>query len=416
MKNPENKKYLKAGITGVAVVAVSLLCFFLLFRLPAITGWIKTVFAILSPFFIGAVIAYILAPFCNRLEALFARLFRGKGKKVIPFLSILLALLLSLALVFALIFMILPQVWQSIVGIVNAIPSQLASANAKLHEFLQDSPELQDEWDALYKSISEKFNTWLSDLELVPMVGELVTSLGSRLLAFLNFIKNFLIGILVSAYFLASRKKFAAQSRILLSGILPKRAADLIEEEVRYADRMFNGFLMGKLLDSAIIGLLCFIATTLMGFRSAVLISVIVGLTNIIPFFGPFIGAVPCALLLLLENPMHCLYFLIFIVILQQLDGNVIGPKILGNTTGLSSFWVLFSILLFGGLWGVLGMIVGVPLFAVIYDVLRRLIFFGLRRHGREDLIEAYGKSFLSATAEKKERLPLWKHLRKKGK
>ena len=113
---------------------------------------------------------------------------------------------------------------------------------------------------------------------------------------------------------------------------------------------------------------------------------------------------------------MHCLYFLIFIVILQQLDGNVIGPKILGNTTGLSSFWVLFSILLFGGLWGVLGMIVGVPLFAVIYDVLRRLIFFGLRRHGREDLIEAYGKSFLSATAEKKERLPLWKHLRKKGK
>ena len=173
----------------------------------------------------------------------------------------------------------------------------------------------------------------------------------------------------------------------------PRRWADIIEDEARYADKMFNGFLMGKLLDSAIIGLICFVGTSLLGFTSAPLISVVMGVTNIIPFFGPFIGAIPCALLLLLENPIHCLIFLVIIVILQQVDGNFIGPKILRNTTGLSSFWVLFSILLFGGLWGVLGMIVGVPLFAVIYDIVRQLTRYGLRRHNRDDLLTVYPQS-----------------------
>lgn len=131
-----------------------------------------------------------------------------------------------------------------------------------------------------------------------------------------------------------------------------------------------------------------------MGFQSALLVSVIVGITNIIPFFGPFIGAIPCALLLLLENPIHCLIFVVFIVILQQVDGNIIGPKILGESTGLSSFWVLLAILLFGGLWGFIGMIVGVPLFAVIYDIIRRLILYLLRRNGEQKLIEAYSAEF----------------------
>ena len=117
------------------------------------------------------------------------------------------------------------------------------------------------------------------------------------------------------------------------------------------------------------------------------LVSVIVGVTNIIPFFGPFIGAIPSALLIFMDSPLQSLWFLVFILVLQQVDGNIIGPKILGNTTGLSSFWVLFSILVFGGLWGFVGMVIGVPLFAVIYDVIKKLVFYGLRRNGREDMI-----------------------------
>ena len=182
---------------------------------------------------------------------------------------------------------------------------------------------------------------------------------------------------------------------MLLYGVFPNKWAELIEEEVRYTDKMFNGFFVGKIIDSAIIGLICFAGTTILGFESAAFISVVIGVTNIIPFFGPFIGAIPCALLLLLgTHPWDSLYFLIFIVILQQIDGNIIGPKILGNTTGVSSFWVLFSILLFGGLWGIVGMVIAVPLFGVIYDIIRKLVNRGLRRNQQEEMRTEYDRDF----------------------
>ena len=203
-----------------------------------------------------------------------------------------------------------------------------------------------------------------------------------------------LIGLVVSVYFLAIRKQFAAQARLLLHAVCNDKWVGRVEREVRYTDRMFNGFLMGKLLDSLVIGILCLIGCVAMGFSSAPLISVIVGVTNIIPFFGPFIGAVPCAFLLLLEKPIYCLMFIIFIIILQQLDGNVIGPKILGDSTGLSALWVMFGILLFGGLWGIVGMLVGVPLMAVIYDIVRQMTFGGVRKRGHGEMIDAYRKEF----------------------
>ena len=197
-----------------------------------------------------------------------------------------------------------------------------------------------------------------------------------------------------------------------LYGIYKDRLYRLIADEFTYADRMFNGFFMGKLKDSAIIGVLCFIGCLILGYRASLLIAVIIGITNIIPFFGPFIGAVPCGLLLLLENPMHCLTFIIFIIILQTLDGNVIGPKILGDTTGLSSFWVLFSIIFFGALWGIVGMVVGVPLFAVIYDIIKKLVYAGLRKKEKTELIVQYNDEFhaeIPAKKKEKSSRPLFK-------
>ena len=141
-------------------------------------------------------------------------------------------------------------------------------------------------------------------------------------------------------------------------------------KEARYIHKVFGGFIIGKIVDSIIIGILCFLGLSVMNMPYTLLVSVIVGVTNVIPFFGPFIGAIPSALLILLVSPIQCLYFLIFILVLQQFDGNILGPKILGDTTGISSFWVLFSILLFGGLLGFVGMIVGVPIFAVFYRLL----------------------------------------------
>ena len=187
-----------------------------------------------------------------------------------------------------------------------------------------------------------------------------------------TFLKNVVIGLIVSVYLLASRKRFGQQGKLILYSLVKPRWVGLIMEEIRYADRMFGGFINGKILDSAIIGVLCYIFCLIFKFPSALLVSVIIGVTNVIPFFGPFIGAIPATLLILIQNPIKALWFILFVLVLQQVDGNIIGPKILGNTTGLSSFWVLFAILLFGGLWGFVGMIIGVPLFAVIYDVIKK--------------------------------------------
>ena len=404
MKNEENKKYIKLAITAVAVIMICLLFFFLLFRMEEIKAKIRMVMGILSPFVYGAVIAYILTPACNRIEKPLRKVFRQERGKNALFsgLSITLALLLALALLWVLVILVFPQVWSSLVGIVNVIPDQIDSANTRLHNLLETRPELQSYWDSFSATASAKVESWLNENDLLSTAGSLLNNFGTQVLGVFSSVKNLLLGILISVYFLASRKQFAAQGKMVLRGVFAPRWADLIEEELHYADRMFNGFLLGKLEDSAIIGVLCFIGTSIMGFKSAALISVVVGVTNIIPFFGPFIGAVPCAILLLLEKPIYCVYFLIFILVLQQLDGNVIGPKILGNSTGLSSFWVLFSILLFGGLWGIAGMIIGVPLFAVIYDVIRRLTFYGLRRHRRAELIESYESAFHPEPKEKK--------------
>lgn len=413
MKNQENKKYIKIAVTGIAVIVISLLCFFLLYQLREVSQGLQTVVRILAPFVYGAVIAYILAPACNRIERLLAKLFHDptEKSKLVQTLSIILVMLLAIAILWGLVMLVFPQVWSSIVNIAGAIPGQLNATNAWLHNLLSNQPDLQAYWDDISQRASTELEKWLTT-DLIPTVGTVINRLGSQVALFFTILKNLFIGLLISIYFLASRKQFAVQARMVLYGCIPRKWAALIEQEVLYSDKMFNGFLMGKLLDSAIIGVICFIVTTILGFESSALISVIVGVTNVIPFFGPFIGAIPCALLLLLSNPFHCLYFLIFIVILQQLDGNVIGPKILGNTTGLSSFWVLFAILLFGGLWGIVGMIVGVPLFAVIYDVIRRLTFYGLHKHERIDLIEAYNAKFHPPVPEKKPAKPRFQKLK----
>ena len=205
-----------------------------------------------------------------------------------------------------------------------------------------------------------------------------------------TWFKNLLIGLIVAVYLLASRKKLVKQAKMILYSVVKPHWAQLIQEEVLYADKMFGGFINGKIMDSAIIGVLCYIVCAIVKFPSALLVSVIIGVTNVIPFFGPFIGAVPATLLILIQSPIKALWFVLFVLVLQQLDGNVIGPKILGDRTGLSSFWVLFTIILFGGLWGVFGMVIGVPLFGVIYDTVKKLVRRGLDKKGQIEVWEQY--------------------------
>ena len=378
MKDDEMKKYLKIGITGAAILASGILCAFVLFKMRIIIELLKGITGILKPFLYGAVIAYLLAPLCNKIEEKLFQTFpkaNRKAKRFICFIAIVISLCVALAIVWMVIMLIIPQVWDSVMKIIDMVPQKITILNNWIEHMLENQPELQAYFEEFANQAESHINSLLN-VDTIQKVQSIINSLSVQVFGVLGVLKNISLGFLISAYLLGSRKLFGAQAGLILHGIFPDKWAGIIEEEIRYTDKMFNGFFVGKIIDSAIIGLICFAGT------------------NIIPFFGPFIGAIPCGLLLLLENPMHCLYFIIFIFVLQQLDGNVIGPKILGNTTGVSSFWVLFSILLFGGMWGVVGMVIGVPLFAVIYDIIRKLVYRGLRKHKRESMITDYEEKY----------------------
>lgn len=390
------KRYLKIGITGAAILASGILCAFVLFKMPVVISVLKGITEILKPFLYGVVFAYLLAPLCNKIEEKLFQIFpkaKTKARRFICFIAIVISLCVAIAVIWLIIMMIIPQVWDSVMKIIQMVPQKLIVVNNWIEHMLENQPELQAYFEE-FSSQAESNIDSLLNVDTIQKVQSIINSLSVQLFGVLGVVKNIFLGLLISAYLLGSRKLFGAQAGLILHGVFSDKWAKIIEEEIRYTDKMFNGFLVGKIIDSAIIGLLCFAGTSIMGFEAPAFISVIIGITNIIPFFGPFIGAIPCGLLLLLENPMHCLYFIIFIFVLQQLDGNVIGPKILGNTTGVSSFWVLFAILLFGGMWGVVGMVIGVPLFAVIYDIIRKLVYRGLRKHKRESMITDYEEKY----------------------
>lgn len=390
------KRYLKIGITGAAILASGILCAFVLFKMPVIIFVLKGITEILKPFLYGVVFAYLLAPLCNKIEEKLFQFFpkaKAKARRFICFIAIVISLCVAIAVIWLIIMMIIPQVWDSVMKIIQMVPQKLIVVNNWIEHMLENQPELQAYFEE-FSSQAESNIDSLLNVDTIQKVQSIINSLSVQLFGVLGVVKNIFLGLLISAYLLGSRKLFGAQAGLILHGVFSDKWAKIIEEEIRYTDKMFNGFLVGKIIDSAIIGLLCFAGTSIMGFEAPAFISVIIGITNIIPFFGPFIGAIPCGLLLLLENPMHCLYFIIFIFVLQQLDGNVIGPKILGNTTGVSSSWVLFAILLFGGMWGVVGMVIGVPLFAVIYDIIRKLVYRGLRKHKRESMITDYEEKY----------------------
>ena len=394
-KKPHIKPYLYGMLAGFGAISLSILFFFLIYRFQGFGDAISKLTGILMPFIYGAVIAYLLKPVCNCVENFLRRLLPEKMGTAANMLAVTISLLFGILVVYALIMMIVPQLITSVTTLYYtarnnlndfvdwASHQEIIASNQKLLDFIETSYDnLQDTLDNLVRT------------KLVPSMQSLLSGAALGVMSFVTFLKNIVIGLIVSVYLLASRKKFGQQGKLILYSLVKPRWANLIMEEIRYADRMFGGFINGKILDSAIIGVLCYIACLIFKFPSALLVSVIIGVTNVIPFFGPFIGAIPATLLILIQNPIKALWFVLFVLVLQQVDGNIIGPKILGNTTGLSSFWVLFAILLFGGLWGFVGMIIGVPLFAVIYDVLKKFVFHGLRRNGEMELVTTYHDNF----------------------
>ncbi|MBS7220538.1 MAG: AI-2E family transporter [Clostridiales bacterium] len=390
MMNSNNKKnYIYWMFAIFGAIALNVALFFLIFRFKEFGGVIGKIMAILKPMIYGAAIAYLLKPVCNTYENKLNEHLPSKLKKMSKALAITGSMLTMCIIVYLLLIIIIPQVVNSVTSLINTLPDKLNYAASWLEETLKEDTVVANYITENYIMLKDTAIEWISN-ELIPNmqnIQNILAGVGIQIWNSVMFLKNLLIGLIIAVYLLASRKKFAVQGKMVLYSIVKTKWADKILTELKYADNTFVGFINGKILDSAIIGVICYVCCLIFKFPNAMLVSVIVGVTNIIPFFGPFIGAIPSALLIFIESPLKSLWFLIFIVVLQQVDGNIIGPKILGNSTGLSSFWVLFSILVFGGLWGFVGMVIGVPLFAVIYDIAKKLVFCGLKRNGKEDMI-----------------------------
>lgn len=393
MGESDKKRYLYIMLAGFGAISLSVVLFFILYGMKNISDAFKRLSDILSPFIYGGVVAYLLRPLCNHFETFFRELLPEKAKRAAGGIAVGLSLLTGLLVVYALIIMIAPQLIDSVRSIWVTLPGKINQLIDWLTRTFGEDEVLLHYMESAYQTLYSELDKWARET-LVPSISNLVSGVGMSVWKVLLFLKNFLIGLIVAVYLLASRKKFKRQSILVLRSVLKPKWAELVLEEAAVVDRMFGGFIDGKIMDSAIIGVLCYLGCITFRFPNALLISAIVAITNIIPFFGPFIGAVPSILLILIESPGKALWFAVFILALQQLDGNVIGPKILGDRTGLSSFWVLFSITLFGGLWGLVGMVVCVPLFAVIYDIVKKLVRRGLQKNGLPEAWEQYKSDY----------------------
>ncbi len=390
----ENKhkysQYVGWGVTAFAVIAAGVLFYFGIDYMGNVMSALGKLMGILSPFIWGLVISYLLIPSMMMYERrlfkpLAARINKTKPRikkdsKLPRVLSLILAEIVMLLIITALFYLIVPQVYDSISAIITNSPSYFDTAYSAIDNLLKDYPEIEQYATKIFGNLTDALTKWGTNT-LLPSMENIVANITNGVFYVLKGLYNVVIGIIVSVYILYNKEPFIAHYRKILYSIFSPEHAKHIISALRFADKTFMGFISGKLLDSAIIGVLCYLGCVALKMPYALLISVIVGVTNVIPFFGPFIGAVPSALLVLLVDPKMCLWFIIFVFVLQQLDGNVIGPKILGTSIGINGFWVLFSIVLFGGIFGFWGMLLGVPAFVIIYTALEMLIDRKLKRH-----------------------------------
>lgn len=378
---PKKYPYLRLGITIFVSLAAAITFVFLLLRIEEIKNFWDTVTTGLRPVIVGVALAYLLFHSCAALEKRMSKL----GKWARP-LSVALVMLIVISIIAMFFASVLPQLIQSIRGLIATLPGMVQTQLARLNEQIEGHTELAEQIMQWVESVEKQFEEWIRQnlVSTVSVLSKSLLTVGTAVL-------DLLIAMIVAIYLLIDRERYVAQLRKLFFAASRKsRWNGAILDAFHQANNIFSGFISGKLIDSLIVGVVCFVCLTLMQMPYTLLVSVIVGVTNIIPMFGPFIGAIPSAFLILLVSPGKCLAFLIFIVILQQIDGNVIGPRILGNSTGLSAFYVIASMLLFNQLLGFMGMVIGVPLFATLYYVVKRAAEFSLKQMDMPVETEAY--------------------------
>ena len=402
MKNERFERYIYMGVTAILVLIAAVFVVFLFLERAAVLAFLGKIRFVLAPVIYGAVLAFLMSPVYNWCYTMVVYVEdHGKGKEdgekkrrskkrfknegFGAFLGKAVGTVVSLAFLIAVIVslssMIIPQLYSSIVGIINMMPVYFQNVYDWLTDFFVNNPPVEQAILNIYEQSAQYFQSWmetdlmsnLSNFQNFQNIEKILGGVSSGVMNVITLTKNMLIGLIVMIYLLNIKESLSAQGKKFIYSALPLKAANIVVAEFQFIKKAFSGFIIGKLIASLIIGILCFILMHLFKLPYELLISVIIGVTNVIPFFGPFIGAIPCAILVFLISPKQCLYFIGLILVLQQFDGNILGPKILGNSTGVSSFGVLFSILLFGGLYGFVGMIIAVPLMAVIIHIYNQI-------------------------------------------
>ena len=386
MKIDWNKKYNTIAVYTF-IVAASIILFYLgISQIGAVTSYIDKIFIILQPFIIGFAIAYLLGFLLKVYERNLKKIktYRNLKLKYQRIISLILTYLTAILLIVLFLQFVLPQLIESIVGLVNNIPTYISNLNKVSNYLFKKFDVKKEQMDIINEKLKDLIDTIINiGTNLLPVIGNIIASFASS-------IWNIAIGAIVSIYLLIDKENMCAAVKKVVYAILPKKGAEKVILITHKSNETFGKFLSGKILDSAIIGILAYIVLKICNMPYTLLISVVIGITNIIPFFGPFIGAVPSFIIILFVSPEKALWFLLIVFILQQVDGNIIGPKILGDSIGISAFWILFSIMVAGEILGFVGMVIGVPLFAVIYSLFKDFINEKLKSKGLKTDIKEY--------------------------
>ena len=370
------RPYLAIGALIFLVFCCCIAVFTVIFKYAALKDACAVILGVLQPILIGAVMGYLFNPLMRRIDEGCCDLILPKVKKkekvrhMIRTVSSILTVLIFLTVFGLIIYMIVPALIESIVNLVNTMSANVENFIA-WYEQLSIPGKGSGAWESYLLMAAEAIENWF-DHTLMPQLQDFaqwrdyLTSITVSAINVVVVLKNVVIGLIVSVYVLMEKERFEGQAKKITFAVLPIKQANALIQIVHKVDQIFGGFIIGKIIDSIIIGIICFIGCSILRMPYTLLISVIIGVTNVIPFFGPLIGAIPCLIIVTITDPLHGLYLLIFVLVLQQVDGNIIGPKILGESTGLSSFWVIFAIMVGSGLFGFTGMLFGVPTFAVI--------------------------------------------------
>lgn len=373
MKFQKNNRYFTIAMYAFGVIAASIILFFILLSPDKVLGGISKLLSVLTPLIIGFVIAFILNPLLNLFEKkVFKKALnkpeKFKTKRALSLVCTYLAFAGILTLFFVL---IIPSIAQSVTDLANNIQNYYSSGIALITDLLNRfnaSEDLVNYFNDLGTSIIDIV------LELLKNITSYMPKIFDVALSATSFVKNIVVGFAFSIYMLSSKEIFRRQIKTVLGIFLKPVTRDRIVRVAHLSHQTFSKYLTSYIIDSTIVGIVCYLVMLIFGWPYPALISVIIAVTNMIPFFGPFIGGIPSALLILLVNPWQALFFVIFIVVLQQIDGNIICPRVLGHKIGLSPFWVMVAIVVGGSLFGVLGLVISVPTLAVIYSLARSYI------------------------------------------